>query len=144
MPATFTNGLGRSLVYITEAALAIIIQYNLQKSRSTNLGRHLVPVLFFLVFYGIVGVQLFGKFENHCVKNHKPHVETEEEWEERIKTGNITYSDLTIPDRYCNFEDSKCPDGFTRKSVGLSSQQSDFSGFARVRRVRVYNFVKLI
>ena len=101
-------------------------------------------LFFFLVFYGIVGVQLFGKFENHCVKNHKPHVETEEEWEERIKTGNITYSDLTIPDRYCNLEDPKCPDGFTCKSVGLSSQQSGFSGFARVRQMRVYDFVKLI
>ena len=87
-------------------------------------------LFFFLVFYGIVGVQLFGKFENHCIKNRDG--EDLEPWEERIKNGSITYSDLTIPDRYCNLDQPECPDGFTCKSVGLSAQQSGFSGFDNI------------
>ena len=88
-------------------------------------------LFFFLVFYGIVGVQLFGKFENHCIKNRTDD-EDVEEWEKRIKDGNITYSDLTIPDRYCNLDQPECPHGFTCKSVGLSARQSGFSGFDNI------------
>ena len=45
-------------------------------------------LFFFLVFYGIVGVQMFGKFENHCVKRHPD--EDEAVWEERLRTGNVS------------------------------------------------------
>ena len=90
-------------------------------------------LFFFLVFYGIVGVQLFGKFENHCVKPWNPAVDVNETtWAIRLKTGNITYSDLAIPDRYCNLNEPKCPRGFVCKSVGLKSQQTGFSGFDNI------------
>ena len=45
-------------------------------------------LFFFLVFYGIVGVQMFGKFENHCVK--KDDDEDTATWEKRLATGNVS------------------------------------------------------
>ena len=48
-------------------------------------------LLFFLVFYGILGVQMFGNFENHCVRKYSKEVngryrnENESAWQERLE-----------------------------------------------------------
>ncbi len=45
--------------------------------------------LFFMSLYGLLGVQLFGEINYHCVK-------------EGVKAEDVTLNDLTIPDSYCN------------------------------------------
>jgi len=49
-------------------------------------------LLFFLVFYGILGVQMFGNFENHCIRKYSKDInknENESAWEQRIKDGKV-------------------------------------------------------
>ena len=51
-------------------------------------------LLFFLVFYGILGVQMFGNFENHCVRSWSSEInekENKDQWLNRLTTGNVSY-----------------------------------------------------
>ncbi len=45
--------------------------------------------LFFMSLYGLLGVQLFGEINYHCVR-------------EGVRAEDVTLNDLTIPDSYCN------------------------------------------
>jgi hypothetical protein len=47
-------------------------------------------LLFFLVFYGILGVQLFGNFEYHCVRRKSNRGESEDQYFNRLLDGDVS------------------------------------------------------
>uniref|UniRef100_A0A668RI92 Sodium leak channel NALCN n=1 Tax=Oreochromis aureus TaxID=47969 RepID=A0A668RI92_OREAU len=116
----------RALIMIR--AFRIYFRFELPRSRITNIlkrsGEQIWSVsiflLFFLLLYGILGVQMFGTFNYHCVTNDT--------------IGNVSLNNLTIPDTHCSpdGEGYQCPYGFKcmdLKELGLSRQELGYSGF---------------
>uniref|UniRef100_A0A8C6SMY9 Ion transport domain-containing protein n=1 Tax=Neogobius melanostomus TaxID=47308 RepID=A0A8C6SMY9_9GOBI len=117
----------RALIMIR--AFRIYFRFELPRSRITNIlkrsGEQIWSVsiflLFFLLLYGILGVQMFGTFNHHCVTNDtEPH--------------NVTWNSLAIPDTHCSpdGEGYQCPYGFkcaNLEDYGLSRQELGYSGF---------------
>uniref|UniRef100_A0A3Q3A3Q0 Sodium leak channel NALCN n=1 Tax=Kryptolebias marmoratus TaxID=37003 RepID=A0A3Q3A3Q0_KRYMA len=117
----------RALIMIR--AFRIYFRFELPRSRITNIlkrsGEQIWSVsiflLFFLLLYGILGVQMFGTFNHHCVTNE-------------TQIGNVTWNSLAIPDTHCSNdgEGYQCPHGFkcvNLKDFGLSRQELGYSGF---------------
>uniref|UniRef100_A0A8C4GLC7 Sodium leak channel, non-selective n=1 Tax=Dicentrarchus labrax TaxID=13489 RepID=A0A8C4GLC7_DICLA len=117
----------RALIMIR--AFRIYFRFELPRSRITNIlkrsGEQIWSVsiflLFFLLLYGILGVQMFGTFNHHCVTNETQH-------------GEVTWNSLAIPDTHCSpdGEGYQCPYGFKcvdLEKLGLSRQELGYSGF---------------
>uniref|UniRef100_A0A3Q1HJT1 Sodium leak channel NALCN n=1 Tax=Anabas testudineus TaxID=64144 RepID=A0A3Q1HJT1_ANATE len=117
----------RALIMIR--AFRIYFRFELPRSRITNIlkrsGEQIWSVsiflLFFLLLYGILGVQMFGTFNHHCVTND-------------TQRGNVSWNSLAIPDTHCspNGEGYQCPHGFKcvdLEELGLSRQELGYSGF---------------
>ncbi|XP_061547931.1 sodium leak channel non-selective protein isoform X7 [Phycodurus eques] len=117
----------RALIMIR--AFRIYFRFELPRSRITNIlkrsGEQIWSVsiflLFFLLLYGILGVQMFGTFNHHCVTND-------------TQKGNVTWNSLAIPDTHCSpdGEGYQCPLGFKcmdLEELGLSRQELGYSGF---------------
>uniref|UniRef100_A0A8C2BWP5 Sodium leak channel NALCN n=2 Tax=Cyprinus carpio TaxID=7962 RepID=A0A8C2BWP5_CYPCA len=117
----------RALIMIR--AFRIYFRFELPRTRITNIlkrsGEQIWSVsiflLFFLLLYGILGVQMFGTFNHHCVTNE-------------TQKGNVTWNSLAIPDTHCspNGEGYQCPMGFKcvdLEDLGLSRQELGYSGF---------------
>ncbi|XP_060129352.1 LOW QUALITY PROTEIN: sodium leak channel NALCN [Zootoca vivipara] len=114
-------------------AFRIYFRFELPRTRITNIlkrsGEQIWSVsiflLFFLLLYGILGVQMFGPFTYHCVTND-------------TKPGNITWNNLAIPDTHCSKpseEGYQCPPGFEcldLEELGLSRQELGYSGFNEI------------
>ncbi|XP_032878993.1 sodium leak channel non-selective protein isoform X2 [Amblyraja radiata] len=110
-------------------AFRIYFQFDLPRTRITNIlkrsGEQIWSVsiflLFFLLLYGILGVQMFGTFTYHCVTND-------------TLPGNVTWNNLAIPDTHCSpdGEGYQCPLGFKcmdLEELGLTRQELGYSGF---------------
>ncbi|XP_034041683.1 sodium leak channel non-selective protein isoform X1 [Thalassophryne amazonica] len=117
----------RALIMIR--AFRIYFRFELPRSRITSIlkrsGEQIWSVsiflLFFLLLYGILGVQMFGTFNHHCVTN-----DTQE--------SNVSWNSLAIPDTHCSpdGEGYQCPYGFKcmdLEELGLSRQELGYSGF---------------
>ncbi|XP_029112498.1 sodium leak channel NALCN isoform X4 [Scleropages formosus] len=117
----------RALIMIR--AFRIYFRFELPRTRITNIlkrsGEQIWSVsiflLFFLLLYGILGVQMFGTFNHHCVTND-------------TQKGNVTWNSLAIPDTHCSKdgEGYQCPQGFKcadLEDLGLSRQELGYSGF---------------
>ncbi|KAM4731608.1 sodium leak channel NALCN isoform 3-T4 [Anableps anableps] len=117
----------RALIMIR--AFRIYFRFELPRSRITNIlkrsGEQIWSVsiflLFFLLLYGILGVQMFGTFNHHCVTN-----DTEK--------NHVTWNSFAIPDTHCSpdGEGYQCPLGFkcvNLEDYGLSRQELGYSGF---------------
>uniref|UniRef100_A0A673CUG8 Sodium leak channel NALCN n=1 Tax=Sphaeramia orbicularis TaxID=375764 RepID=A0A673CUG8_9TELE len=117
----------RALIMIR--AFRIYFRFELPRSRITNIlkrsGEQIWSVsiflLFFLLLYGILGVQMFGTFNHHCVTND-------------TEFGNVSWNSLAIPDTHCSpdGEGYQCPTGFKcmdLEELGLSRQELGYSGF---------------
>ncbi|KAM9347119.1 sodium leak channel NALCN isoform 3-T3 [Symphorus nematophorus] len=117
----------RALIMIR--AFRIYFRFELPRSRITNIlkrsGEQIWSVsiflLFFLLLYGILGVQMFGTFNHHCVTNE-------------TQRGEVTWNSLAIPDTHCSpdGEGYQCPYGFKCVDLeywGLSRQELGYSGF---------------
>nr|XP_021504471.1 sodium leak channel non-selective protein-like [Meriones unguiculatus] len=114
-------------------AFRIYFRFELPRTRITNIlkrsGEQIWSVsiflLFFLLLYGILGVQMFGTFTYHCVVND-------------TKPGNVTWNSLAIPDTHCSpelEEGYQCPMGFKcmdLEDLGLSRQELGYSGFNEI------------
>ncbi|EGW00308.1 Sodium leak channel non-selective protein [Cricetulus griseus] len=114
-------------------AFRIYFRFELPRTRITNIlkrsGEQIWSVsiflLFFLLLYGILGVQMFGTFTYHCVVND-------------TKPGNVTWNSLAIPDTHCSpelEEGYQCPQGFKcmdLEDLGLSRQELGYSGFNEI------------
>ncbi|KAJ6652592.1 hypothetical protein lerEdw1_011292, partial [Lerista edwardsae] len=114
-------------------AFRIYFRFELPRTRITNIlkrsGEQIWSVsiflLFFLLLYGILGVQMFGPFTYHCVTNG-------------TQPGNITWNNLAIPDTHCSKvseEGYQCPPGFECRDLeelGLSRQELGYSGFNEI------------
>ncbi|XP_058885039.1 sodium leak channel non-selective protein isoform X1 [Acipenser ruthenus] len=120
----------RALIMIR--AFRIYFRFELPRSRITNIlkrsGEQIWSVtiflLFFLLLYGILGVQMFGTFTYHCVTND-------------TQPGNVTWNNLAIPDTHCSpdGEGYQCPMGFKcvdLEDLGLSRQELGYSGFNEI------------
>uniref|UniRef100_A0A671U6P0 Sodium leak channel NALCN n=1 Tax=Sparus aurata TaxID=8175 RepID=A0A671U6P0_SPAAU len=117
----------RALIMIR--AFRIYFRFELPRSRITNIlkrsGEQIWSVsiflLFFLLLYGILGVQMFGTFNHHCVTNE-------------TQKNEVTWNSLAIPDTHCSpdGEGYQCPYGFKcvdLEDLGLSRQELGYSGF---------------
>nr|XP_039260022.1 sodium leak channel non-selective protein-like isoform X1 [Styela clava] len=87
-------------------------------------SQHIAGVTLFLVFfillYGILGVQMFGDFSYHCVtKDTDPR--------------NVTLQNLAIPDTTCSKNDSSlCPENMTCMHIHLSMKQTGYGSFDNI------------
>uniref|UniRef100_A0A3Q2EIL4 Sodium leak channel NALCN n=1 Tax=Cyprinodon variegatus TaxID=28743 RepID=A0A3Q2EIL4_CYPVA len=117
----------RALIMIR--AFRIYFRFELPRSRITNIlkrsGEQIWSVsiflLFFLLLYGILGVQMFGTFNHHCVTND-------------TERNHVTWNSLAIPDTHCSpdGEGYQCPLGFKcvdLEEFGLTRQELGYSGF---------------
>ncbi|KAI1303017.1 Sodium leak channel non-selective protein [Halotydeus destructor] len=78
--------------------------------------------LFFMSLYGLLGVQLFGPMEHHCVRNG-------------TNLDNITVNDLSVPDSHCSTNPMyghQCPIGMVCMELNLSKNIAGFSGFDNI------------
>ena len=80
--------------------------------------------MFFMSFYGLLGVQLFGELKHHCVRKN-------------VRVEDVTLNDLTIPDSYCNPKPDlgghKCPKGFDCVDLSaLPYKKTGFLGFGEI------------
>ncbi|XP_052214873.1 sodium leak channel NALCN-like isoform X2 [Dreissena polymorpha] len=76
--------------------------------------------LFFMILYGILGVQFFGELKYHCVRNNVTN------------TSEITVFDLAIPDTYCSPDNKPghhCPKGMKCISIDIPKNNRGFNGF---------------
>uniref|UniRef100_H2ZGK0 Ion transport domain-containing protein n=1 Tax=Ciona savignyi TaxID=51511 RepID=H2ZGK0_CIOSA len=86
---------------------------------SHQIGGVTLFLLFFLLLYGLLGVQLFGTC-THCVVNGTDPT-------------NVTLSNLAIPDTHCSPDDKlMCPAGFQCLELELSIVERGFSGFDNI------------
>ncbi|KAI6177079.1 Sodium leak channel non-selective protein [Aphelenchoides bicaudatus] len=89
----------------------------IMKRSSQQIQNVTIFFLFFLTLYSIMGVQLFGSFEYHCVlKGTDPN--------------NVTINDLSIPDSMCSIDGSgyECPKNMECARLNLNARQSGFYG----------------
>uniref|UniRef100_A0A8C4QUY6 Ion transport domain-containing protein n=1 Tax=Eptatretus burgeri TaxID=7764 RepID=A0A8C4QUY6_EPTBU len=110
----------------------VYFRFDLPRTRITNIlkrsGEQIWSVsiflLFFLLLYGILGVQMFGTFSHHCVTND-------------TQPGNVSWNSLAIPDTHCSptGEGYECREGFKcvdLLDMGLSRQELGYSGFNEI------------
>lgn len=74
--------------------------------------------MFFMAFYAIMGVQLFGRMNYHCVlKGTDP--------------SNVTILDLAIPDTMCSGKGGggyECPDNMECMKLDMTAHAEGFYG----------------
>ena len=107
--------------------IRIFLKFSMPKSRLKQIVKrssqqiHNVTLffLFFLSLYGLLGVQLFGELESHCVLND-------------TTAEHLTLDKLAIPDTFCSIERNsgyQCPMGMKCMPLDLSMNISGFNGF---------------
>lgn len=72
--------------------------------------------------YGLLGVQLFGQIEKHCVVNG-------------TSNDNITINDLAIPDTHCSGHPNygnQCPPGMVCMELHLEKEVVGYNGFDHI------------
>uniref|UniRef100_A0A183C3H4 Sodium leak channel NALCN n=1 Tax=Globodera pallida TaxID=36090 RepID=A0A183C3H4_GLOPA len=90
----------------------------LLKRSSTQVQNVTVFFLFFMALYAIMGIQLFGRMDYHCVM---PGTDPK----------NVTINDLAIPDTMCSKEGEggyECPGNMECMKLDLSAKSEGFYG----------------
>uniref|UniRef100_A0A915EF33 Ion transport domain-containing protein n=1 Tax=Ditylenchus dipsaci TaxID=166011 RepID=A0A915EF33_9BILA len=112
--------------FIMVRLIRSVLRFKLPKNRiqqiikrsSQQIQNVTIFFLFFMALYAIMGVQLFGRMEYHCVlpgTNPK----------------NVTIADLAIPDTMCSKQGLggyECPNNMICMKLDLSSHQNGFYG----------------
>lgn len=97
----------------------------LQRS-SSQMANVTIFFLFFMLLYGILGVQFFGELTSHCVKND-------------TNKDDVRLDDLMIPDTYCSDAGAdygyQCPPGMKCMKINLNKQDRGFSGFDEISKL---------
>lgn len=78
--------------------------------------------LFFMLLFGLLGVQLFGQIEKHCVVKGTAR-------------NNITINSLAIPDTHCSGHKeygNQCPDGMECIELHLPKEVVGYNGFDHI------------
>uniref|UniRef100_A0A914C6X5 Ion transport domain-containing protein n=1 Tax=Acrobeloides nanus TaxID=290746 RepID=A0A914C6X5_9BILA len=106
--------------------IRLLLKFKLPKNRiqqllkrsSTQVQNVTVFFVFFMALYAIMGIQLFGRMDYHCVvKNTNPK--------------NVTINDLAIPDTMCSQKGGggyECPDNMECMKLDLSAKAEGFYG----------------
>ncbi|KAF7637845.1 hypothetical protein Mgra_00002820 [Meloidogyne graminicola] len=90
----------------------------LLKRSSTQVQNVTVFFLFFMALYAIMGIQLFGRMDYHCVM---PGTDPK----------NVTINDLAIPDTMCSKDGGggyECPENMECMKLDLSAKSEGFYG----------------
>uniref|UniRef100_A0A915LC83 Ion transport domain-containing protein n=1 Tax=Meloidogyne javanica TaxID=6303 RepID=A0A915LC83_MELJA len=90
----------------------------LLKRSSTQVQNVTVFFLFFMALYAIMGIQLFGRMDYHCVL---PGTDPK----------NVTINDLAIPDTMCSKDGGggyECPENMECMKLDLSAKSEGFYG----------------
>lgn len=107
--------------------IRIFLKFSMPKNRINLIfkrsGQQIYNVtlffLFFMSLYSLLGVQLFGELNNHCVLNN-----TDPKY--------VTLNSLAIPDTFCSKDlgsGYQCPEGMKCMKLELSRYIMGFSGF---------------
>ncbi len=106
--------------------IRLMLQFKLPKNRiqqllkrsSTQVQNVTVFFVFFMALYAIMGIQLFGRLDYHCVM---PGTDPK----------NVTINDLAIPDTMCSKKGGggyECPEQMECMKVVLSAKAEGFYG----------------
>ncbi|KAK0421025.1 hypothetical protein QR680_015029 [Steinernema hermaphroditum] len=88
------------------------------KRSSTQIKNVTIFFMFFMTLYAIMGVQLFGRMDYHCVLSG-------------TDPNNVTIADLAIPDTMCSQKGQggyECPDNMECMKLDMSAHQEGFYG----------------
>lgn len=78
--------------------------------------------LFFMTLFGLLGVQLFGQIEKHCVVNG-------------TRLEDITINSLAIPDTHCSGHPeygNQCPPDMVCMELHLDKEVVGYNGFEHI------------
>uniref|UniRef100_A0A915NUB2 Sodium leak channel NALCN n=2 Tax=Meloidogyne TaxID=189290 RepID=A0A915NUB2_9BILA len=92
--------------------------YFFKRRSSTQVQNVTVFFLFFMALYAIMGIQLFGRMDYHCVL---PGTDPK----------NVTINDLAIPDTMCSKDGGggyECPENMECMKLDLSAKSEGFYG----------------
>ncbi|XP_072180421.1 sodium leak channel NALCN-like [Diadema setosum] len=82
-------------------------------------------LVFFLVLYGMLGVQMFGKLSTHCIETDT----------ESSSSKFFDVNRLAIPDTHCNPDmpsERQCPGNMSCKEVNLNHSISGYNNFQHI------------
>ncbi|PAV58369.1 hypothetical protein WR25_23917 isoform A [Diploscapter pachys] len=88
------------------------------KRSSQQIKNVTIFFVFFMTLYAIMGVQLFGHMNYHCVRNG-------------TDSSNVTINDLAIPDTMCSDKDGggyECPPNMVCMKLDLAAHAEGFYG----------------
>ncbi|XP_071805177.1 sodium leak channel NALCN-like isoform X5 [Asterias amurensis] len=112
---------------IAVRCVRVYLKFQLPKSRVMSIFKRsgqqvwsvTIFLVFFLVLYGMLGVQMFGSLSSHCVLNNT-HDEPS------------VIDRLAIPDTYCSMEDNmghKCHRGMVCQKLELGAESRQVTGY---------------
>ncbi|XP_076808944.1 sodium leak channel NALCN-like isoform X2 [Clavelina lepadiformis] len=130
--SNFFQNTGVGLLRLPRALILLRVfrHFNFQFDSSTltiivmraghQIGGVTLFLLFFLLLYGLLGVQLFGSMSHHCVLNG-------------TDSNNVTLANLAIPDTLCSKDDfSMCPPTFVCMSIALTIKERGYGAFDNI------------
>ena len=77
-----------------------------------------------MTLFGLLGVQLFGQIEKHCVSNLTEH-----------EARDVTVNNLAIPDTHCSGNPNygnQCPEGMACVALHLPKHIVGYNGFEHI------------
>lgn len=121
--------------FIMIRSFRVYLKFKLPKARVKSIFKRsgqqvwsvTIFLVFFLVLYGMLGVQMFGDLSTHCVKN-----ETDNQTSSAVEF-DVNY--LAIPDTHCNLEkgkDEQCPKGMVCKIISLTPAVKGYNSFQHI------------
>ncbi|XP_077983388.1 sodium leak channel NALCN-like [Glandiceps talaboti] len=107
--------------------IRVYLKVQLPKARVNSIFRRssqqvwsvTIFLVFFLTLYGILGVQMFGPLNYHCVTN-----DTEQ--------GKVSMKNLAVPDTYCSLDPDvgyPCTENMKCMDLELGKEHKGFNGF---------------
>ncbi|XP_063967111.1 sodium leak channel NALCN-like isoform X1 [Lytechinus pictus] len=144
--------------FIMIRSFRVYLKFKLPKARVKSIFKRsgqqvwsvTIFLVFFLVLYGMLGVQMFGDLSTHCV-NMEMYNQTTKEMDHQIKemdnrskgmdnqtsyspeSTNVNY--LAIPDTHCNLEKeigSQCPMGMVCRNIILTPAVQGYNSFRHI------------
>lgn len=98
--------------------MGVYFNYFYFRRSSQQIQNVTIFFLFFMTLYAIMGVQLFGRIENHCVlPNTNPY--------------NVSITDLAIPDTMCSkpgMGGYECPPNMVCMRLHFNAQEHGYYG----------------
>ncbi|XP_030837792.1 sodium leak channel non-selective protein isoform X1 [Strongylocentrotus purpuratus] len=121
--------------FIMIRSFRVYLKFKLPKARVKSIFKRsgqqvwsvTIFLVFFLVLYGMLGVQMFGDLSTHCVKKEIDN--------QTFSAVDFDVNYLAIPDTHCNLEKEKgeqCPYGMVCRIISLTPAVKGYNSFQHI------------